>query len=260
MPIMKLHRALPAALALALLLAPAGLVQAQAPAGASPLANAPGAKLTIYHLEGRRSERIVWLCEELGIPYNIVYTQGDLQKSMDEIRKIRPLMPAAPTVVYNGQVLSESASILQVLIDRERPGQLIPPVSSPDYPEHVMWMGFAEGTLAADVVADYRVGMATGGARPTSPRGQLDGQRAMAFAEDFLSRHPYFGGSQFTAADIMMWFPTDFADRVKVVDIEKYPNIIAWQERMEQRPAFKRTLAVARPNGRVGSLTPLKVQ
>jgi len=257
---MRMLPAVSAALALALAAVPLATVQAQSPKGASPLANAPGAKLTIYHLEGRRSERIVWLCEELGIPYNIVYTQGDLQKSMDEIRKVRPLMPAAPTVVYNGQVLSESASILQVLIDRERPGKLIPAVNSPDYPEHLMWMGFAEGTLAADVVADYRVGMATGGKRPSSARGQLDGQRAMAFAEDFLSRHPYFGGSQFTAADIMMWFPTDFADRVKVADIDKYPHVAAWQDKMEQRPAFKRMLAVARPNGRVGSLTPLKVQ
>ena len=130
---------------------------------------------------------------------------------------IRPGMAAAPTVVYNGQVLSESEAILRVLMDREKPGnKLAPAVNSVDYPEYNMWMGFAEGTLAADVVADYRVGMATGGKRPKPAGAQLDGQRAMAFADEFLSRHPYFGGANFSAADIMMWFPTDFADRVKV--------------------------------------------
>jgi len=257
---MKPLRILAACLAVSL--APLGGAVAQVPAGASPLANAPGAKITIYHLENRRSERIVWLCEELGIPYNLVYHQKDLAASMDEIRKIRPMMPAAPTVVYNGQVLSESAAIMQVLIDREAPGRLVPAVASPDYPEHVMWMHFAEGTLASDTVADYRSGMASGGMRPkpTTAKGQLDSQRAMAFADEYLSRKPYFGGAEFTAADIMMLWPTGFAERINAVDIKDYPHVVAWQEKVMARPAFQRMLKVARPNGRVGPLTPLKTQ
>src|SRR5688500_10003499 len=63
------------------------------------------APLTIYHLEGRRSERIVWFCEELGLPYKLEFKRGDLAGSMQTIRSVNPLMPVAPTVRYGDQVL-----------------------------------------------------------------------------------------------------------------------------------------------------------
>jgi glutathione S-transferase len=111
-------------------------------------------------------------------------------------------------------------------------------------------MHYAEGTLASDAVADYRVARATDG---KAPRGatETDGQRAMRFAEDHLAKHPYFGGSDFTAADIMMVFPISYAIRMNVADPAKYPNIAAWQAKVEARPAFQRMLAKARPDGRV---------
>lgn len=237
---------------LALCLAPMGCVQAQA----SSAPRAAASHLTIYHLEGRRSERIVWLCEELGLPYKLEYKRGDLAGSMAAIRAINPLMPVAPTVIYNGQVLMESAAIMQLILDREGGGRLIPAVSSPDYPAHLLWMHFAEGSLAADVIADYRTARATTGLRPTGD--ETDGQRAMKFADAFLATHSYFGGAEFSVADIMMWFPSDYADRIRVADMTLYPHFAAWQDRMEARPAFQRMLAVARPDGRVGSSPALK--
>jgi glutathione S-transferase len=200
---------------LTLCLASPGCVNAPAPA---PSTAAPF-DLTIYHLEGRRSERIVWLCEELGLPYKLEYKRGDLAGSMAAIREISPLMPVAPTVVYNGQVLVESAAIMQLILDREGGRRLIPSVESSDYPAHLLWMHFAEGSLAADVIADYRTARETTG---LAPRGEeTDGQRAMKFADAFLATHPYFGGAEFSAADIMMWFPSDYADRIKVADMTK---------------------------------------
>ena len=237
-------------LALSLCLAPSACVQAPA---ATPMP-----QLTIYHLEGRRSERIVWLCEELGLPYSLKYARGDLTASMNAIREISPLMPVAPTVKYGDQVLVESASIMQLILDRHGGGRLVPPVASPDYPAHLLWMHFAEGSLAADVIADYRTARATTGIRPTGD--ETDGQRAMKFADNFLATHQYFGGAEFSAADIMMWFPSDYADRIKVADMTLYPHLAAWQDRMEARPAFQRTLAAARPDGRVGSSPALKDQ
>ena len=76
-------------------------------------------------------------------------------------------------------------------------GKLVPALDSPDYPAHLMFMNYAEGTLAADVVADYRVARATTG---KAPRGaETDGQRAMHYANDFLGKHPWFGGAEFSA-------------------------------------------------------------
>jgi glutathione S-transferase len=240
-------------LALALFLTPLGAIEAQTPASQQPAASS----LVIYHAEGRRSERIVWLCEELGIPYELKYKRGDVAGSFADIRKINPGMGVAPTVIYNGQLLMESGAIIQLLLDREGKGRLVPAVNSPDYPSHLLFMHFAEGTLAADVVADYRTARATTG---KAPRGdETDGQRAMRYANDFLATHPYFGGSDFSAADIMMVFPVSYAIRMNVADATKYPNVTAWQKKVEDRPAFKRMLAVARPDGRVSPPPSLKV-
>src|ERR1700677_3053868 len=113
--------------------------------------------LTIYHLEGRRSERIVWLCEELGLPYKLEFKQGDLAGSMQTIRDLTPLMPVAPTVRIYNQIMVESGAIIELILAREGKGRLVPAIDSPDYPYYLQWMHFAEGSLAARLVADYRV-------------------------------------------------------------------------------------------------------
>ncbi|MBC7984320.1 MAG: glutathione S-transferase family protein [Candidatus Obscuribacterales bacterium] len=218
-------------------------------------AQAPGAMvggkshLVIYHAEARRSERIVWLCEELGIPYELKYRRGDVAGSFADIRQVNPGMGVAPTVIYDGQLLVESGAIIQLILDREGKGRLVPRVKSPDYATHLLFMHFAEGTLAADVVADYRTARATGGKAPREK--ETDGQRAMRFTNDFLASHKYFGGAEFSTADIMMLFPTSYAIRMNVADALKYPNIVEWQKRVQERPAFKRMIAAARPDGRV---------
>ena len=214
--------------------------------------------IIIYHAEGRRSERIVWLCEELGLPYELHYRRGDVAGSFEDIKKVNPGMRVAPTVIYRGQLLMESGAIIQIILDQQGKGRLIPAKTSPDYAHHMMFMHYAEGTLASDVVADYRVAMATD---HKAPRGkETDGQRAMHYADDFLATHPYFGGQQFTAADIMMVFPSSYAIRMNVADAAKYPHILAWQDKVQDRPAFKRMLAAARPDGRVSPPPSLKVE
>jgi glutathione S-transferase len=216
-------------------------------AASSATATAP--KIVIYHAEGRRSERIVWLCEELGLPYDLKYRRGDVAGSFQDIFAVNPGMRVAPTVFYNGELLVESGAIMQFILDRNGGGRLAPPVGSPDYATHLRFMHYAEGTLASDVVADYRVARAGDG---KAPRGaETDGQRAMRFAEDHLAKQPWFGGAEFTAADIMMVFPISYAIRMNVADPAKYPRIVAWQQKVEARPAFKRMLAAARPDGRV---------
>jgi len=228
---------------------------AQAPAATAVQTATP--KIVIYHAEGRRSERVVWLCEELGLPYELKYRRGDVAGSFADIRAVNPGMAVAPTVFYNGELLMESEAILQLILARNGGGRLVPAVNSPDYPTHLRFMAYAEGTLASDVVADYRVARATDG---LAPRGkETDGQRAMHFADDHLAKHPWFGGSEFTAADIMMVFPISYAIRMNVADPAKYPHILAWQQKVEARPAFKRMLAAARPDGRVSPPPSLKL-
>jgi len=228
-----------------------------APAGeyvAATAAARPMPPVTIYHLEGRRSERIVWLMEELGLPYKLEFVRGDLTASMAKIRVVNPGMPVAPTVTVGDQVLTESGAIIETILNRYAPGKLTPALDSPDYPNHLIWMHHAEGSLASRAIADYRVWMIA----PPKERSRLvDSEAEVQFAEDYLAKHPWFGGAEFSAADIMMVFPLNFAMQLNIVDKTQFPKINAWKAKIEARPAYQRMLAKARPDGMVGSLTPL---
>lgn len=211
-------------------------------------------EITIYHLENRRSERIVWLMEELGLPYKLVFTRGDLAKSMAAIRAVNPGMPVAPTVTVGNEVLTESGAIIETILNRYAPGKLTPPLASADYGQHLIWLHHAEGSLAGRVIADYRVWMIA----PPKERSRLvDSEAEYQFAEDYLGKHPWFGGAEFTAADIMMVFPLNFGMALNIVDKTQFPNINAWKAKIEQRPAYQRMLAKARPDGMVGALPAL---
>ena len=139
------------------------LLAAIAPASAAAATKGPRAvpfpPITIYHLEGRRSERVVWLMEELEAPYKLEFKRGDLAGSMAAIRALSPVVPMAPTVVYGDQVLVESGAILEMILNRHAPGRLQPALDSRDYPHHLMWMHFAEGSMAARLFSDYRAWM-----------------------------------------------------------------------------------------------------
>jgi glutathione S-transferase len=215
----------------------------------------PLPEITIYHLEGRRSERIVWLMEELNLPYKLEFKRGDLAGSMAAIRAINPIVPMAPTVKYGDQILVESGAIIGTILERHTSsGTLRPALASAHYPYYEMWMHYAEGSLAARLFSDYRAWRA----QPPKQRSPLvDSEATVQFAEDYLGKHPWFGGAEFSAADIMMKFPLDVATGLNLVDAEQFPNVAAWKAKIEARPAYKQMLAKARPDGLIGKLPPL---
>jgi len=216
------------------------------PTGAMPLPD-----ITIYHLEGRRSERIVWMMEELKLPYELVYTRGDLRASMASIRALGHEMPMAPTVVYGDQIMVESGAIMDLILDRHAPDKLKPALESDYYPTYLMWMHYAEGSLAARLFSDYRAWRTN----PPEKRSRLvDSEAVVQFAENFLVENPWFGGADFSAADIMMMFPLNVATSLGLVDEALFPNLAAWKEKIEARPAYQRMLKKARPDGMIGNL------
>jgi glutathione S-transferase len=226
--------------------APAAMAAAKGPAKGAPLP-----EIVIYHLEGRRSERVVWLMEELGFPYKLEFKRGDLMGSMAQIRALSPIVPMAPTVKYGDQILVESGAILQLILNRHAPGRLQPALESRDHPAHLMWMHYAEGSLAARLFSDYRAWMA---APPAKRSPLVDSEAVVQFADEFLKTHTWFGGPEFSAADIMMMFPLNVATTLNIVDVAQFPAVAAWKVRIEARPAYQRMLAKARPDGMVGNL------
>lgn len=228
-----------------------GALALAAPAARAASRRKPLPPITIYHLEGRRSERIVWLMEELGLPYELKFKRGDLMGSMAAIRAINPIVPMAPTVQYGDQVLVESGAIIDLILTRHAPRKLRPAEDSRDFPNHLIFMHYAEGSLAARLFSDYRAWMAK---PPTARSPLVDSEASVQFAEDHLTRHPWFGGAEFSAADIMMMFPLNVATALNLVDAAQFPKVAEWKTRIEARPAYKRMLAKARPDGMIGNL------
>ena len=230
---------------------------AAAPVAAAAATQGKGSPLppiTIYHLEGRRSERVVWLMEELGFPYKLEFKRGDLMGSMALIKAFSPIVPMAPTVKYGDQVLVESGAIIELILNRHAPGKLQPDLASADYPHYLMWMHYAEGSLAAKLFSDYRAWMQ----QPPKERSRLvDSEAVVEFAEAFLKTHEWFGGAAFSAADIMMLFPLRVATELNIVDAVQFPKVAAWKARVEARPAYQRMLAKARPDGMICMLRAL---
>ncbi|MEL6413339.1 MAG: glutathione S-transferase [Pseudomonadota bacterium] len=213
--------------------------------------------IQIYHLEGRRSERIVWLLEELNIPYELNYVRGDLRGSMALVHALGHEMPMVPTVVIEDQILVESGAIIETILARYAPGELTPDIASSDYPIHVMWMHYAEGSLAARLFSDYRAWRTN---PPTERSMFVDSEAVVQFAENHLESTPWFGGEAFSSADIMMLFPLNVATGLNLVDEAKFPSIAAWKAKVEARPAYQRMLEAARPDGMIGRLPPISVR
>lgn len=224
---------------------------AQAQTSANSSTAMPMPEFTIYHLEGRRSERIVWLMEELGFDYKLEYTRGDLGASMAAIHALGHGMPVAPTVKYGDQIIVESGAIIEMVLTRHAPDRLAPALDSDDYPYYLTWMHYAEGSLAARLFSDYRVWNIQ---PPTERSFLVDSENVVQFAEEYLAEHPWFGGAEFSAADIMMSFPLRVATSLGLVEEAQFPHVAAWKIKTENRPAYKRMLEKARPDGMIGNL------
>ncbi len=210
--------------------------------------------LTIYHAEGRRSERIVWFCEEVGLPYTLKFKSGDLAASGAMAREVNPMMAMFPTVIYGDTVMVESSAILQLLQERYGAGKLAPAKDDPDYVKYLQWLHFAEGSAAPRFITEFLLTKAVEGREPPpivkAQMGRTD--QVLRYLEDYLSHHPYFGGDQFSIADIMMHFEINFESMVARHDMTPYPHVMDWFKRVEARPAFKKMRAVALPNGFIG--------
>ena len=208
-------------------------------------------KVIIHHVEGRRSQRIIWFCEEAGIPYEVVYKRGDVLGSLNALKKINPDMPVAPTVVFRGEMLVESGGIMEYLITQFRgAARLAPTTTSPDFAKYKMWMHFAEGSAMPHLSTDLGKLARTGGKLqpnilgPVKLVGSMD---VILFMEKFITAHPYFGGAAFSAADIMYDIVMTIIANLQV-DAAAYPNLLKWHERVKARPAYQRAMKAGNPD------------
>jgi glutathione S-transferase len=204
------------------------------------------AVITIYHLSTSRSERIVWLMEELGLEYQLEMFQrepsGAAPKPMKEIHALGK----APVIRDGDTVLAESGAIVEYIVQRYGGGRLAVPPQAPEYSRYVYWLHFAEGSLMSLLlIALVLSRVAEAKDSPVRTRIMDRVKQMFAFVDAELAGRPYFAGREFTAADVMMVFPFTTLGNFLDYDLAPYANILAYLKRIESRPAYQKAMALA---------------
>jgi glutathione S-transferase len=219
--------------------------------------------IVVHHLNNSRSQRVLWLLEELGLEYEIVRYQRDPKTMLapPELRAIHPL-GKSPVLVVDGEnaldekiTLAESGAIVEYLVERYGNGRLIPAAGTPERRRWTYWLHFAEGSamppLLLKLIFDrIETGPMPFFARPIAraiAKKVKDGfvlpniAAQLAYMESELARSAWFAGEAFTAADIQMSFALEGAAARGGLG-QQYPHLSDWLQRIHARPAFQRAL------------------
>jgi glutathione S-transferase len=205
--------------------------------------------LTIHHLAVSQSERVVWLCEELELPYELVRYERDA--SMGAPPEFKALHPAgtAPTITDGDVTLAESGAVFEYILRRYGDGQLVLDSCHPDLVEYLFWYHFANGSMVPAVltgliVASLPDGKGSGFAQAVAARAD----QGFVMMEARLAAVPYLAGSDFTAADVLMMFPLTTMQFFGPRDMSAFPNVRAYIDRVTARPAYRRAMKNADPH------------
>jgi len=217
--------------------------------------------LTLHHLDHSRSQRVLWLLEELELPYEIkLYTRDRLTMlGPAELKKVHPL-GKSPVITDGELTLAESAAILEYLLDRYGSGRLAPPAGSSEYLRFRYWMHYAEGSAMPPLLLKLIFDRVANGPMPFLVRPVA---RAIAngankafigpqlklhldYMESELGKSLWFAGDEFSAADIQMSFPLEAAQSRAGLDASR-PRLSAFLQRIRERPAYQRAIARGGP-------------
>ena len=206
--------------------------------------------LTIHHLGHSQSERIIWLCEELQIPYELrKYTRDPVSRlSPPELKALHPL-GAAPLIEVSGMLLAESAAIVEFILVRYGNGRLRHDLDHPSFAAYLYWFHFSNGNLQPAMLRAMTV-----------RRCRLASDDPIQIAADdrlmlllnlintHLSDSAYLAGEDFTAADIMSVFSLTTMRLFHPVDMTPFSNILAYLKRIGNRPAYRRAMSSGDPD------------
>ena len=206
--------------------------------------------LTVHHLGRSQSERIVWLCEELGLDYELERYQrrADNRLAPQEYKALHP-MGTAPVITDGELVLAESGAICEYLIQTYGDGRLARGRGQPGFADYLYWFHFANASLQPTVLqVRYleRVDPSENNLLLQAAKARLDLVLSTLAAR--LAEVPYLAGPQLTAADIMSVFSLTTMRLYKPYDLSPWPSILAYLERIGSRPAYRRAMHKADPD------------
>ena len=197
--------------------------------------------IEVHHLNNSRSQRVLWLLEELGLPYELVKYQRDATTNLapESLKKIHQL--GKSPVVRDGElVLIESGAILEYIVRRYGKGRLAPAESSPEWPRYLQLMHYAEGSAMLPVMLKLYQSRIGEPGTPLAPRVTSEIENHFGFLEGELAHSDFFVGKELTAADVNLSFPIQAARLLHGLD--QFPNLARFLDRMHARPAYKRAL------------------
>ncbi|MFW2351292.1 glutathione S-transferase family protein [Qipengyuania sp.] len=195
--------------------------------------------ITVHHLNNSRSQRILWLLEELGAQYEIEHYQRDAESNLapPELKQAHPL-GKSPLIVDEGLRVAESGAIIQYLCERHGGEAWLPAAESEDHVRHLEWMQFGESSFFVPVMLKLYSARLGDAAAPLMPRVDEQFAAHVQFAEDNISDDLHFIGDDWSAADVMMSFPAEIA--VMQGYAEKAPRLARFVEAIHARPAWQR--------------------
>ncbi len=198
--------------------------------------------IIVHHLDDSRSQRILWLLEELGLPYEIKQHKRDPQTRLapPELKKVHPL-GKSPVIEDDGGVLAESGAIVDHILRRYGNGRLQPAISNPQYDDYVHWMHYAEGSAMPALIIRINVARVGDAAAPMLPRLDAEIALQLHYIYSALAGRPYILGNELTAADIQLSFVGELA--AARFGITNYSNVGAWIRRFQARPAYQTALS-----------------
>jgi len=212
--------------------------------------------ITVHHLNNSRSQRVLWLLEELGLDYEIKPYQRDKKTMLapPELREVHPL-GKSPVITDGGNTLAESGAIIEYLAERYGPGRLAPAAGSPEYLRYRYWLHFSEGSAQPPLLLKLLFDRMKTGPMPffVRPIARKIADTALAayvlpnlernldYMESELGKSEWFAGNQFSAADIQLSFPLEAA-RMRAGLNESRPRLMAFLQKIHARPAYQRAI------------------
>ena len=193
--------------------------------------------IKVHHLNNSRSQRILWLLEELGTPYEIVKYQrmSPVPFAPPELKAVHPL-GKSPVLEDKGRVIAESGAEVEYLIDTYGKGRFKPAAGTDDYWRYVEWMHYAEGSAMLPLLMALYTGMLGDAAAVLKPRVDSEIANNLSYMEAGLGAKDFFVGNDLTGADIQLLFVCEAAG----ARLEPYPGLVKYRARMQARPAYKR--------------------
>ena len=204
--------------------------------------------ITIHHLGISQSERIVWLMEELGLPYRLKwYERKPNRAAPDEFLKLHPTA-MAPVIEDGGRVLAESAVIVEYICHRYAGGKMTLGSTQPDYYDYLYWMHFNNSAMGLRFTKSVLAAGASGPVADTMKEVAFRREEQYyQYLDQQLGKTPFLAGPEFSCADIMTVYRLTTGVLFGARSIDDLPNVIAYVKRIEARPAYQKAMQIAGP-------------